>query len=88
MYKKPKEFRTLVFVGVMTGVLGLIFATPFGFVWGLVIFVALGIIEALTSLQINILLWSLLWYLLTVELFWVIILKKAPQRYQLQTISE
>jgi hypothetical protein len=78
-----KDFRTFVFIGIMAAVFGLIFYTPLGLAWGIVTFAGLGMIEALLNQQINFLLWAVLWYLLTVELFWVILLKKAPQRYQL-----
>jgi len=74
-----KQFRTLLFVCVMAAILGLMFCTPFGIVWGIVVFGALGALEATILHPVNLFLWALLCYLLTVELFWIVLLKKAPQ---------
>jgi hypothetical protein len=74
-----KRFRTLLFVCLMAAIMGFIYSTPFGIVWGIVAFGALGVLEATILQPVNLFLWALFCYLCTVMLFWVFLLKKAPQ---------
>jgi hypothetical protein len=83
-----KEIRSLLFVSLMAIVLGLIFTTPFGIVWGIITFAGLAITEALLNHQINMLLWSVLWYLVTVEILWVVLIKKELQPSLIKKMSK
>ncbi|MFC1598401.1 hypothetical protein ACFL2U_00095 [Patescibacteria group bacterium] len=75
-----KQFRTFLFVGIMAAIVGFIFYTPFGIVWGIVVFGTLGVLEAtMFQIPVNLFLWAFFCYLLTVQVFWIILLKKAPQ---------
>ncbi len=77
--KMDKNFRTLVFVCTMAAIIGLMFTTPFGIIWGVIVFSLLAILEATILGPVNLFLWAIFCYLLTVIFFWILLLKKAPQ---------
>jgi len=75
--------RTIMFVDFVKVILGLIFLTPYGFVWAMVVYGMLAVICALTDWEINFVLWGFLWLLLSISCFWFYFLKHngLPQNY-------
>jgi hypothetical protein len=65
-------------VGFMAAILGLILMTPLGYVWSALVFGAAGIIDAFLDTRLNLMLWGLLCYLITVATFWWGIQSKGP----------
>jgi len=77
------QARSLLFAAVAGLLLGLMFVTPFGYVWGFITFTSQIVIESFLPQPINSILWLILCYLITLITFWCFFLKchGLPQQF-------
>ncbi len=78
-----KEKRSLIFMGIASVVLWLIFCTPFGFIWLISVCVSLLLAQFILPQPINFFLWVILCYLVTVLGIWYALLNNhgLPERF-------